>query len=121
MSGPLAMALVFVFTMAIGVPIIFSAGIATVAGLTTLAGVATGKIGNPISSVTNFLKGNPGAADDVAKSTFFKKDHINNGGSPLPEIISAAYEAQTFEDKKAAREKAISNASSSSLGSTLFT
>ena len=95
--------------------------IATVAGLTTLAGVATGKIGNPISSVTNFLKGNPGAADDVAKSTFFKKDHINNGGSPLPEIISAAYEAQTFEDKKEAREKAISNANSSSLGSTLFT
>ena len=33
MSGPLAMALIFVFTMAIGVPIIFSAGIATVAGL----------------------------------------------------------------------------------------
>ena len=30
MSGPLAMALIFVFTMAIGVPIIFSAGIATV-------------------------------------------------------------------------------------------
>ena len=95
--------------------------IATVAGLTTLAGVASGKIGNPISSVTNFLKGNPGAADDVAKSTFFKKDHINNGGSPLPEIISAAYEAQTFEDKKAARDKAISNANGSTLGSTLFT
>ena len=33
MSGPLAMALIFVVTMAIGVPIIFSAGIATVVGL----------------------------------------------------------------------------------------
>ena len=33
MSGPLAMALIFIFTMAIGVPIPFSAGIATVAGL----------------------------------------------------------------------------------------
>ena len=33
MSGPLAMALIFVFTMAIGVPIPFSAGIATVGGL----------------------------------------------------------------------------------------
>ena len=33
MSGPLIMGLIFVFTMAIGVPIIFAAGIATVAGL----------------------------------------------------------------------------------------
>ena len=33
MSGPLAMALIFVFKMAIGVPIPFSAGIATVGGL----------------------------------------------------------------------------------------
>lgn len=33
MNGPLVMALIFVFTMAIGVPIPFAAGIATVAGI----------------------------------------------------------------------------------------
>ena len=33
MNGPLAMALVFVFTMAIGVPIPFAAGMATIAGI----------------------------------------------------------------------------------------
>lgn len=32
-NGPIVMALVFVFTMIIGVPIPFAAGIATVAGL----------------------------------------------------------------------------------------
>ena len=33
MNGPLVMAGIFVFTMAIGVPIRFAAGIATVAGI----------------------------------------------------------------------------------------
>ena len=33
MNGPLAMALVFIFTMAIGVPIPFAAGMATIAGI----------------------------------------------------------------------------------------
>ena len=89
--------------------------ILTVAGVAGAVGVASGQIPNPLSSVTNFLSGNKGAADSLAKSTAFKKSHINNGGSPIPQIISAAYNAQTEANKAKARETAISNAKGANI------
>ena len=73
---------------------------------------------NPLSSVTNFLSGNKGAADSLAKATAFKKSHINNGGSPIPQLITAAYNAQSEANKAKARSQAIANANGSSLDFT---
>ena len=70
------------------------------------------------SSVTNFLSGNKGAADSLAKATAFKKSHINNGGSPIPQLITAAYNAQSEANKVKARSQAIANANGSSLDFT---
>ena len=88
--------------------------VATVAGLTAFAGMATGKIGNPLSSVTNFLTSNAGATDSLAKAGAFKKNHINNGGVPTPDAINTAYAALSSIQKAGQRQQAISTANGNS-------
>ena len=76
--------------------------------------MATGKIGNPLSSVTNFLTQNAGAADSLAKAGAFKKNHINNGGVPTPDAINTAYAALSNIQKAGQRSQAISTANGNS-------
>jgi len=83
--------------------------VTAVAGVIGLGAVANEALGNPLGKAVDYLGLNTNALDDLAKSTNFKKDHINNGGSPTPDAINSAYNALSNADKNSARATAMAN------------
>ena len=83
--------------------------VTAVAGVIGLGAVANDALGNPLGKAASFLGSNTNALDDLAKSTNFKKDHINNGGAPTPDAINSAYNALSNADKNSARSTAMAN------------
>lgn len=83
--------------------------IATVAGVVGAVGIANNALGNPIGAAKDFLANNTNSLDDLTKTTTFLKQHINTGGSPVPDAINTAYNNLSSSAKDALRSTTTSN------------
>lgn len=62
---------------------------AGVAGASAVMKAVSGD--KPLGSISTFLASNPGALDNLTKSTTFKKQHLRDGGAASPNAITTAW------------------------------
>ena len=63
--------------------------VAGVAGASAVMKAVSGD--KPLGSISTFLASNPGALDNLTKSTTFKKQHLRDGGAASPNAITTAW------------------------------